>query len=216
MNIPLHLQLPRVMSPDSWRHRRWAPSLPLSSFLLFLPKAEGRTFPVLTPCPSSSPSCPREAGFESHNVVTQSAHCHCPALFKGNAVGFPCRVLDYRKVLYVFTWSSISHTFCYEYHSNLYLRLCGELFCNERSSPGDWAAFNKVYVCILPVLSLLFPAPSWGSGGSLLPLRAHDTHERCSNPPNDIGFTEYLHKIPSFRTSFHFSCLCSENRFKLP
>lgn len=194
-------------------------SLPLSSFLLFLAKAEGRTFPVLTPCPSSSPSCPREGGFESHNVVTQSAHCHCLALFKGTAVGFPCRVLDSRKVLYVFTWSSISHTFCYEYHSNLYLQLCGELFCNERSSLGDWAAFNKVYVCILPVLSLLFPAPSSeASRSSLLPLRyVHTTHTAAAATHQTTSvFQNTCIKFLSFRTSFHLLCLCSENRFKIP
>lgn len=114
------------MSPDSWRQCRWTLSLPLSSFLLFLLKAEGRALPVLTTCPSSSSSWPREGGFESHNVVTQSAHCHCLALFKGNAVGCPCRVPDCSEVLYVFTWSSISHIFCYEYHSNLFTCSCVE------------------------------------------------------------------------------------------
>lgn len=92
MTIPLRLQ------PPAWcgqiqRPRRRTLCLPLRSFLLFLPKAEGRTFPVLTTCPSSSPSWPREGGSESHNVVTQSAHCHCLALFKGNAVGSPVEFL---------------------------------------------------------------------------------------------------------------------------
>lgn len=96
MHLLLHLQLPRVMSTDGWR-QHGKHSLPLSSFLLFLPKAEGRAFPVLTACPSPAPP-DRDGGFDSHGVVVQSARCHCLALRKGNAVGFLCRVLKRRPV----------------------------------------------------------------------------------------------------------------------
>lgn len=95
MNLPLHLQLPRVMSTDAWRqhgeHR-----LPLSPFLLFLPKAEGRAFPVLAACPSPAPP-DRDGGVEPHGVVVRSA-CHCLAVLKGDAVGILCRVLKRRPV----------------------------------------------------------------------------------------------------------------------
>lgn len=112
--------------------------------------------PALPPVPS----WPRDGGSESHNVVTQSAHCHCLALFKGNEVGFLCRVL--KKVTIerscMFSLGQVFLTSCVVRvpFQSLNLQSCGKLFCNERPSLGDWAAFNIVYVCILPHVVFAF------------------------------------------------------------
>ena len=162
MQLPLHLQLPRVISTDEWRQHS-EHSLPLSSFLLFLPKAEGRAFPVLTACPSLAPP-DRDGGFDSHGVVVQSARCHCLALRKGNAVGFLCRVLKRRpvEVMYVFTWSSISHILLSEYHSNLLTWSCVEnCFVMKDLYWGTEQHLIKSMFVFCLTSPVLFSALSW-------------------------------------------------------
>lgn len=102
---------------------------------------------------------PPDGGFVSHSVVTPNAPCYCLALLKGTAVGF-CSILRRLTigVLYVFTWSSISHKFCYQSTIPIsYLQLCGKLFCNERSSWGiEQHLIKSMFVfCLISSLHFL-------------------------------------------------------------
>lgn len=157
MTVRLPLQVPRVeAAPVTTQPASAIPPLPREAAL---PGAH----PALPPVPpdpgmeASSLWAPRA----STVVTTQGAHCHCLALFKGNAVGFLCRVLRKltieKSCMFLLGQVFLTSFVIRVPFQALNLQLCGELFCNRRSSLGDWAAFNKVYVCILPyVISACF------------------------------------------------------------
>lgn len=108
---------------------------------------------------------------------TQSAHRHCLALFKGNAVGFLCRALrklTIEKSCMLLLGQVFLTSFVIRVpFQSLNLQLCGELFYNGRSSLGDGAAFNKVYVCILPYVISAFFSSKFRHPEEAAPLDTH-------------------------------------------
>ena len=149
MTLPLHLQLPRVMSTVNTACLSVHSS---SSHRLKAGPSQSSQPALLRPLPRGTEAL-------SPTVWWCGASCHCLTLLKGNAVGFLCRVLKRRPIgshVRFYLVKCFSHFIIRVPFQSLNLQLCGKLFCNERSLLRDWAAFNKVYVCILPYVTFAF------------------------------------------------------------
>lgn len=103
---------------------------------------------------------------QGFSMEVQSTNHKCLVLFSENAVCFlNMEKADYRSLVLFYLIKSCSHLLSDVPFQSLKLQLCENCCFVIKSSLGDWAAYNKVFMFVFnAVYRLLFVYPWWPEG----------------------------------------------------